>query len=77
MRALPLEFASGVLAVALTVSAVAVVRVRLRQPSMYPLAPLLPMMGVFFVTIVVGEAFRVRQEGTRHTAPRPQLWHSR
>jgi hypothetical protein len=69
MRALPLEIASGVLAVALTVSAVGVVRLRLRQPSMYPLAPLLPMMGVFFVTIVVGEAFRVRQEGTRHTAP--------
>jgi hypothetical protein len=69
MRALPLEIVSGVLAVALIVSAVGVLRLRLRQPSLYPVAPLLPMMGVFFAAIVVGEVFRVRQEGARHTAP--------
>jgi hypothetical protein len=69
LRVLPLEIVSGGLAVALTVSAVAVVRLRLRQPSTYSIAALLPMIGVFFLVIMIGELFRVRQDSTRHTAP--------
>ena len=69
VRTLPLEIASGVLALALTSGAVAVIRLRLRQPVTYSLGPLLTMTGIFFVAIVIGEVFRGRQPGTRHTAP--------
>jgi hypothetical protein len=69
VRTLPLEIASGVLALALTSGAVAVIRLRLREPVIYSLGPLLTMTGIFFVAIVIGEVFRGRQPGTRHTAP--------
>jgi HD-GYP domain len=69
VRTLPLEIASGVLALALTSGAVAVIRLRLRGPVIYSLGPLLTMTGIFFVAIVIGEVFRGRQPGTRHTAP--------
>lgn len=69
LRVVPLEIFSGVLAVALTAGAVAVVMVRLRHPSTYPITALLPMIGVFFLAIVIGEAFRSSGDATRHTAP--------
>jgi HD domain len=69
VRTLPLEIASGVLALALTSGAVVVIRLRLREPVTYSLGPLLTMTGILFVAIVIGEVFRGRQPGTRHTAP--------
>jgi hypothetical protein len=69
VRAMPVEIVSGVLAVALTFGSIGVFRLRMRQPVAYEVRPLLPMLGVFFAAIVIGEVFRVRQEGTRHTAP--------
>jgi HD domain len=69
VRELPFEILSGVLALTLAVGAIVVVRLRFRAPQTFEIQPLLPMIGVFFVTIVVGELFRVRQPGSRHTAP--------
>jgi HD domain len=69
VRRLPLEVVSGVLALALTFSAFAVVRRGDRAPSLYSIHPLLPMIAVFCVAIAAGEVFRVREEGARHTAP--------
>jgi hypothetical protein len=69
MRAFPIETISGVLALALTLGAVAVVRFRFRDRPPFPVRPLLPIIGVFFVAIVIGEMFRVRLPGSRHTAP--------
>ena len=69
VRALRLEVVSGVLALGLTLGAMAIVRLWAPAPTIYAIHPLLPMIGVFFVAIVIGEAFRVREEGTRHTAP--------
>src|SRR5665811_1357539 len=60
---------SGVFALILALGAVVVIRWRLQEPQTFPVRPLLPMIGVFFVVIVVGEVFRVRQPGSRHTAP--------
>src|SRR5665648_958120 len=47
----------------------AVVRFRFREAPKFPVLPLLPIMGVFFVAIVIGEMFRVRKPDSRHTAP--------
>jgi hypothetical protein len=69
VRARPFEVLIGFLALALTVGAVAIVRIRFREPSHFEIRPLLPVIGVFFVAIVIGEVFRVRQPGSRHTAP--------
>jgi hypothetical protein len=69
VRAFPLEVVSGAIALGLTVGAVAVVRVGLGEPSVSRIGPLLPMIGIFLVVIILGEVFRVRQPGTRHTAP--------
>ena len=69
MSALPVEMISAVVAVALTVGAIAVVRFRFREPLAMPIRSLVPVMLVFFAVIVMGEMFRVRQPGSRHTAP--------
>ena len=69
VSALRVEMISGVVAVALTVSAIAVVRIRYREPLAMPIRSLVPVMLVFFAVIVMGEMFRVRQPGSRHTAP--------
>jgi hypothetical protein len=69
VRALPLEVFSGVLALALTLVSIAVVRLPGREPAVYSMRPLLPTIMVFFVAIAVGELFRVREPGSRHTAP--------
>jgi hypothetical protein len=69
VRALPLEVFSGVLALALIFGSVAAVRLRVRVPAVYAVRPLLPVIVVFFVAIAVGEVFRVREPGARHTAP--------
>jgi len=69
LRAFPVETLSGVLALALTLGAVAVVRFRFRRSPSVPLLRLLPILVVFFVAIVIGEMFRVRLAGSRHTAP--------
>jgi hypothetical protein len=47
----------------------AMVRFRFAEPPVIQVRPLLPIVGVFFVVIVLGEVFRVRQPGSRHTAP--------
>jgi hypothetical protein len=69
LRAFPIEILSGVLAVALTLGAITVVRFRFREPPTLPVLPVLLILGVFFVAIVIGEMFRVRLPGSRHTAP--------
>jgi hypothetical protein len=69
VRALPLEVVSGIIALTLTLGAIAIVRVRFRAPKDFAVRPLLPMIAIFFVAIIVGEAFRGRAPGTRHTAP--------
>jgi len=69
VSALPVEMISAVVAVALTVGAIAVVRIRYREPLAMPIRSLVPVMLVFFAVIVMGEMFRVRQPGSRHTAP--------
>ncbi len=68
-RALPLEILSGVVALGLTLGSVALVAVRLRGSPSFELRPLLPIIMMFLITIVIGEVFRVRQPGSRHTAP--------
>ena len=69
VRAFPFEIVSGVVGVSLTLGGLAVVGIRLRESPTIPIRPLLPIMGVFFVAILIGELFRVRQPGSRHTAP--------
>jgi len=69
VRSLPPEVVSGVVALAPALAAIAVVRFRVREPAMVPIGPLLPMFGIFFVVIVIGEVFRVRAPDTRHAAP--------
>jgi len=68
VSAVPLEIIGGVFALVLTLGALAVIRWRLREFPAFPIRPLLPMMGAFFVVIMIGEVFRVRQ-ASRHTAP--------
>lgn len=65
----PLAMFGAVLAVMLSVAVTGVVRSRFGDSTATQLRPLLPLIGVFFITIAVGEAFRVRQPGSRHTAP--------
>ena len=69
MRAFQLEILGGIAAVALMLGAIAVVRFRFRAPLTFPIRAQLPIVAVFFVVIIIGEAFRVRQPGSRHTAP--------
>jgi hypothetical protein len=69
VRRHPGELVSSVVAVALTLVAVGMVRDRVIQTPRFQIRPLVPMLVVFFVAIVVGEVFRVREPGSRHTAP--------
>jgi hypothetical protein len=68
-RATLFEILAGAVALALIVGAVAIVRYRFREEITFSVRPLLPIIGVFFLTTVTGELFRVRLAGTRHTAP--------
>jgi hypothetical protein len=65
----PGELVSAVFAVALTVVAIWMVRVRFLETPRFQVRPLVPMLVVFFVAIVIGEVYRVREPGSRHTAP--------
>jgi hypothetical protein len=69
VRRHPGEVASSVVAVALTLVAMGMVRARFMQTPRFQIRPLAPMLVVFFVAIVVGEVYRVREPGSRHTAP--------
>ena len=69
VRRHPGELVSSVVAVALTLVAVGMVRDRIIQTPRFQIRPLVPMLVVFFVAIVVGEVYRVREPGSRHTAP--------
>ena len=69
VRRHPGELVSSVVAVALTLVTVGMVRDRLIQTPRSQIRPLVPMLVVFFVAIVVGEVYRVREPGSRHTAP--------
>jgi hypothetical protein len=69
VRRHPGELVSSVVAVALSLVAVGMVRDRVIQTPRFQIRPLVPMLVVFFVAIVVGEVFRVREPGSRHTAP--------
>jgi hypothetical protein len=63
---LKIEVLIRVLGVVLALGTIAAVAVRFREPAM---VPLLPVVGAFFVAIVVGEMFRVTLPGSRLTAP--------
>jgi hypothetical protein len=69
VRRHPGELVSSVVAVALTLVTVGMVRDRFIQTPRFQIRPLVPMLVVFFVAIVVGEVYRVREPGSRHTAP--------
>jgi hypothetical protein len=69
VRAVPLEILSGAVSVGLVWGAVAIVRERFLDQPGFDVRSLLPIIGVFFVVIFVGEMFRVRQPGSRHAAP--------
>ena len=69
VRTLPLEILSGVVAVAMVVGAIVFLRFRFREHPDFSVLPILPMTAVFFVAILIGEVFRDRLPGTRHTAP--------
>jgi hypothetical protein len=60
---------SAAAAVALVLGGIVVLRYRLRDDPTFSALPLLAILLVFFVAIVVGELFRVRQPDSRHTAP--------
>jgi len=47
----------------------AVVAARLRESPSFEIRPLVPVIAVFLIVIVIGEVFRVRETGSRHTAP--------
>jgi len=55
--------------VALTVGAAAVASHRLVDPPLFAVGPVVPVIAGFFAVIVIGEVFRVREHGSRHTAP--------
>ena len=63
---LKIEVLIRVLGVALALGAIAAVAVRLREPAVLPM---LPVVGAFFVAIAFGEMFRVTLPGSRLTAP--------
>jgi len=65
-RSLKIEVLIRSLGVALALGTISVVGMHFRQPAMMPM---LPIVGAFFVAIVVGEMFRVTLPGSRHTAP--------
>ena len=65
-RVLKIEVLIRVVGVALTAGTIVAVGVRFREPELFPF---LPIVGVFFVAIVVGELFRFTLPGSRHTAP--------
>ena len=60
------EVAIGVLGAALTLVALVAAGVRFGDTAMFAT---LPIVGVFFVAIVIGEIFRVTLPGSRRTAP--------
>ena len=66
LRALWVEVLIVILGAALTLGAFAVVFARVRDRS---ILSDLPIVGVFFVAIVIGEIFRIPLPGRRHTAP--------
>lgn len=61
-----IEVAIGAFGLALTLAAVVGVVIRFSQSAMIAT---LPVVGTFFVAIVIGEMFRVTLQGSRHTAP--------
>lgn len=61
-----IELVIGILGAVLALAALVVVGVRFREEAMFAA---LPIVGVFFVAIVIGEMFRVILPGSRHTAP--------
>jgi hypothetical protein len=63
---LKIELLIRVLGVALALGAIVAVAVRVREPAMLPM---LPVVGAFFVAIAFGEMFRVTLPGSRLTAP--------
>jgi hypothetical protein len=65
-RSVKIEVLIRVLGVALALGTVVAVGVHFREPAIFPM---LPIVGVFFVAIVIGEMFRVTLPGSRHTAP--------
>ncbi|MEP7036365.1 MAG: HD domain-containing phosphohydrolase [Dermatophilaceae bacterium] len=64
--ALKIEVFIRGLGVVLTVGTLVAVAVRFKESAMFPS---LPIVGVFFVAIVIGEMFRVTLPGNRHAAP--------
>ena len=60
------EVAIGVLGAALTLVALVAAGVRFGDTAMFAT---LPIVGVFFVAIVIGEIFRITLPGSRRTAP--------
>lgn len=68
-RETPIEVVSGLVTVALTVGAAAVASHRLVDPPLFAVGPVVPVIAGFFAVIVIGEVFRVREHGSRHTAP--------
>lgn len=69
VKALPVEIFSAALAVALVLSALGLIRFRFRDQPSVSILQILPILGVFFVAIVIGEVFRVRLSASRHSAP--------
>jgi HD domain len=67
--AIPLELLSAAVAAALVVGALGLASYRFRETPNFSVMSILPIIGVFFVAIVVGEVFRVRLSGSRHSAP--------
>jgi HD domain len=68
-RAHPLEIVSGFVVLAMAAGSTAVVVARLRESPTFEFRPLVPIIGAFLIVIVIGEVFRVREPGSRHTAP--------
>ena len=68
-RAHPLEIVSGLLLLTMAAGSTAVVVARVRESQTFEYRPLVPIVAVFLVVIVIGEVFRVREPGSRHTAP--------
>lgn len=68
-RAQLLEIISGLFLLAMATGSIAVVAIRVRESPTFEYWPLLPVIAVFLIVIVIGEVFRVREPGSRHTAP--------
>jgi hypothetical protein len=69
VRVTPVEVLGAVIAGVLLVGATAAVHFGALEREILPVMPMFPIIGVFFVVIVVGEVFRVREQGSRHNAP--------